>query len=399
MPTGPKAPGIVACRTSQEATVDDLRTLLACGALVPALLAGCATQPQPHDNAPSAALEDLGDARAKPADSPSSRRLDLAEAARRAADDMSALMNYTAEPRVTPTTEPTGGQRPWQNRDADQGKVQTPQTDPAPSPEHAQPPQADAIPEAAPPRDPIALMLERLEAEMLDPERALAATFLAQAIRGYADADDGSRPSQSLSPPERQLAGVLGPLLDALTTGDRADAPSRIGMALDQAARGLASVLPVRINDAALATDIYGFAAYRPFDNYAFLAGRSNRLLVYTEPANFQSRLATEPTSQGAATNPGAYEVVLGLELQLYNERGSMLAWRRPEERVSIRSDRPRSEVYLGTMIDLPASLSVGRYQLKIVLRDHADGSEDERVIPIEIVADPRLTTRATRTP
>jgi hypothetical protein len=48
-------------------------------------------------------------------------------------------------------------------------------------------------------------------------------------------------------------------------------------------------------------------------------------------------------------------------------------------------------------MIDLPASLSVGRYQLKVIVRDHADGSEDERVIPIEIVADPRLTSRATR--
>ena len=74
-----------------------------------------------------------------------------------------------------------------------------------------------------------------------------------------------------------------------------------------------------------------------------------------------------------------------------------MLAWRRPEERVAIRSDRPRTEVYLGTVIDLPASLSVGRYQLKVILRDLADGSEDERVIPIEIVADPRLTNRSTR--
>lgn len=243
------------------------------------------------------------------------------------------------------------------------------------------------------------MILERLETDAQDPERALAAVFLAQAIRDYASTDDGSRPGQNLSPPERELATLLGPLFDALTTGDRANAPSRIGLAIDDAARGLASVLPVRINDAALATDIYGFAAYRPFENYAFLAGRSNRVLVYTEPANFQSRLAAEPASQGSAANPGAYEVALGLELQLYNERGSMLAWRRAEERVSIRSDRPRSEVYLGTMIDLPASLSVGRYQLKVVIRDHADGSEDERVIPIEIVADPRLTTRSTRTP
>jgi hypothetical protein len=42
---------------------------------------------------------------------------------------------------------------------------------------------------------------------------------------------------------------------------------------------------------------------------------------VYTEPANFQSRLATEPLSQGGASNPGAYEVSLGIELQLYNPK------------------------------------------------------------------------------
>jgi len=380
--------------------VDDLRTLLACGALLPALLAGCATPTQPYDNAPSAALEEFSDTPADPAETPSLRRLDLADAARRAADDMALLMNRTAKPRIAPSVEPMDDQRPWQSRDTDESEeVASRQDGPAESQERTQLPPTDTGTDSAPPPDPIALMLGRLETEMQDPERALAATFLAQAIRDYVDADDGSRPSQNLSPPERELAELLGPLLDALTTGDRADAPNRIGVAIDDAARGLASVLPVRINDAALATDIYGFAAYRPFESYVFLAGRSNRMLVYTEPANFESRLATEPTSQGGAPNPGAYEVVLGLELQLYNERGSMLAWRRPEERVSIRSDRPRSEVYLGTMIDLPASLSVGRYQLKVVLRDYADGSQDERVIPIEMVADPRLTTRATRTP
>lgn len=381
--------------------MDDLKTLLVCCALAPAILAGCASTTSNRDDAPSAALDDLGPDAPSPAGERESGRLSLAEAARRAADDLSSWSREPAGPRTPAPIGSTEGRRPWQTADTSQADP-PPETDSTPPQD--QPPQPVAEPEqpvadAAPPPDPIALILERLEADEEDPKRALAAAFLAQAIRDYASAEDGSRPGQNLSPPERELATLLGPLFDALTTGDRADAPSRIGMAIDDAARGLSSVLPVRINDAALATDIYGFAAYRPFQNYAFLAGRSNRMLVYTEPANFQSRLAAEPASQGSAANPGAYEVTLGLELRLYNERGSMLAWRRPEERVSIRSDRPRSEVYLGTMIDLPASLNVGRYQLKVVLCDHADGSEDERVIPIEIVADPRLTTRSTRTP
>lgn len=394
--------------------MDDLRSLLVCCALVPALVAGCATQTESADTAPSAGLDDLGQPTPTSSDSRGPGGLSLAEAARRAADDMAALMNN--EPagkdkgptgrRSAPNGEPAEGQRPWQMGETDEGSPPAPEADPGQPDEQAQlptaepeQPVADADVDVAPPPDPVAMILERLEIDTRDPERALAASILAQAIREYASADDGSRPGQNLSPPERELATLLGPLLDALTTGDRADAPNRIGLAIDDAARGLSSVLPVRINDAALATDIYGFAAYKPFESYTFLSGRSNRMLVYTEPANFQSRLATEPASQGSAANPGAYEVVLGLELQLYNERGSMLAWRRPEERVAIRSDRPRSEVYLGTMIELPDRLSVGRYQLKVVLRDHADGSEDERVIPIKIVADPRLTTRTTRSP
>jgi hypothetical protein len=381
--------------------VDDVRILPACCALALALLAGCATPTPSGDGAPSAALEDLA---TPDAQTPPSSRQDLAQATRQAADDMAELMSQlSAQKRPTPAIEATGSQRPWQAPgEQNQTPAEAPATDPVAAEQPGEPallPSQAVAAQPAPARDPIAEVLERLEADAKEPDRALAAAILARAIRGYADADDGSRPGQSLSPPERELAELLGPLLDALATGDRADAPSRIGLAIDDANRKLASVLPVRINDAALATDIYGFAAYKPFDNYRFLAGRNHRVLLYTEPAQFESRLTAEPQSQSSATNPGAYEVLLGLELRLYNERGSMLAWRRTEERVSIRSDRPRTEIYLGTLIDLPDRLTVGRYQLKVVLRDHADGSEDERVIPIEIVADPRLTTRATRTP
>jgi hypothetical protein len=372
--------------------VDDPRTLLAC-ALLPAVLAGCAAPNPSRDQAPSAALEDLAPSEPRQTGS-SGDGPSLAEMARRAADDLNK--GYTRPP-TRDAPEPDGQPRPWQTRtEQGAGSAETQKADPPAAEPAGQPgptEQATATPEV----DPVELLLEHLEAQSADPERALAASLLAQAVRAYAGIDDGTRPGQSLSPPEREVVDLLGPLLEALAAGDRADAPARIGQAVTDVDRGLAEVLPVRIGDAALATDIYGFAAYKAFPTYAFQAGQTNRVLLYTEPTNFQSLPAAEPGSEGDAANPGAYEVVLGLELQLYNERGSMLAWRAPEERVVLRSDRPRREVYLGTMIDLPASLSVGRYQLKVIVRDHADGSEDERVIPIEIVADPRLTSRATR--
>lgn len=389
--------------------MDHTQRLLVVCTIAPAFIAGCAANTtQPRDEAPSAALEDLGPPTSRSTEADPARR-SLAEAARQSAQDLEVLMSRPRGGRpnlegAPQTPEPTGAQRPWEretaNRPSDaseQTAVEAGSIAPANQdvPEDA-PVQAE-VAQQPPAPDAVQLLLVRLEQESADPERALAATMLAQAIRAYGGINDGARPGQQLSPSERQLAEVLQPVIDALAAGDRADAPLRIGQAIDTASRDLAAVLPVRINDAALATDIYGFAAYRPFESYAFLAGRQNRMLLYTEPAQFESRMTADPASQGTASNPGSYEVQLGLELRLFNERGSMLAWRRPEERVAIRSDRPRSEIYLGTMIDLPASLSVGRYQLKVILRDLADGSEDERVIPIEIVADPRLTARPTR--
>jgi len=392
------------------------RLALATMALVGLSSTACNVSGTPRDEAPSAALEDLGGSALTPGGTgkaPDAGHRSLAEAARQSADDLAALI---AQGRPLPSRSAEQGSastnEPWQppsarvprGDDARPVPVEA-SADDSPVGAAEEPaalasvpsPVAEAEAELEPEPDPVAAMLERLERDALNAEQALAASVLAKALRLYADRDDGSRPGQNLSPAERELFEVIDPIISALSSGDRADAPDRIGSVVETAMLELGGVLPVRIRDAALATDIYGFAAYRPFERNTFLAGRENRVLLYTEPSRYVSTPTADPTSSATASNPGAVEVRLGLELRLFNERGSMLAWRRPEERVAIRSDRPRSEIYLGTVIDLPSSLSIGRYQLKVILRDLADSSEDERVIPIQIVADPRLTSRTTR--
>ncbi len=382
----------------------DHRRILLCTSVSCVLgLSACQTQPgSAGDGAPSSALEDLADPPRDPAATPAGETggRSLAEMMRQSADDLSQIIAMQGEtpPHGSEGAGSSGERRSWQDRmDEQDDAAPTVRADMEPPKPSG--PDATEIEtsEKTPPPDPIQGVLEYLERQSTDPERAFSAELLADAVREFADRHDHGRPGQQLSPTERDLAESLAPLLQALAAGDRADAPRRIAEAIDDVARALPDVLPIRINDAALATDIYGFAAYRPFERYTFLAGRSNRMLLYTEPASFRTSLAAEPASRGEASNPGAYEVVLGLELRLFNERGSMLAWRKPEERVVIRSDRPKGEIYLGTVIDLPATLSVGRYQLKVIVRDKADDSEDERVIPIEIVADPRLVGRSTR--
>src|SRR5690606_25545800 len=157
-------------------------------------LAGCANQSRPRDTAPSAALEDLGDSTTDRGKAPASGRLDLAEATRRAADDTAALMApLSRQQGSSSTVQATGSQRPWQNRGSEQEssarEIEQPAEQPTPK---LPPPKAGVVADEAPAPDPIALVLERLEADEQDPERALAAAFLAQAIRDYASTDDGS---------------------------------------------------------------------------------------------------------------------------------------------------------------------------------------------------------------
>jgi len=424
----------------------------ACVLAVLALGAGCATGGV-QDGSPSAALEDLADTPAgkatpgtttKPADTtPRSASADdaddaptLAEMARRSADDLALLISErrrdtdttaasgvdadASYPRAAAGRPDGGGDRvpgraggggaPSDSRPADAattadqdglrdgvppGATSAGADEPAAQPVVASDAgdgsSAGGGSDGAAAADPVAGVLGVLEREATDPARALSAYVLGRAVRMYASREEGGAPGDNLSPVERSVASVLDGPLRAAMAGPRADQPDRIADALDEATIALADVLPVRIADAALATDIYGFGSYRSTASHRFLAGRSNEVLLYTEPARFSSRASEATAAADASGRPGEWAVELGLELRLFNERGSMLAWRRPQERVVVTSDRRRREIYLGTRLTLPASLSVGRYRLKVILRDLADDSADERVIPIEIVADPRL--------
>ena len=51
-------------------------------------------------------------------------------------------------------------------------------------------------------------------------------------------------------------------------------------------------------------------------------------------------------------------------------------------------SRRQRRDFYLVADIELPPTLTVGGYQLKVTLVDETTGAEDAALIPIDIVAD-----------
>lgn len=184
----------------------------------------------------------------------------------------------------------------------------------------------------------------------------------------------------------RGVVAALGSIAD-LDDGSAALADRLAELAADLEARQ-----PLRITRAELCTRVTGFGRYAPFVAARFPAGRGQRAIVYVEVDRFAQR---ELGSGDTGHEPGdRYLVELSQELNLYNESGSLLALRHPEQKVVETSRNLRRDFYLVSEIALPPTLSVGRYNLKITMRDKGDGAVAETVIPIDIVAD-TTTARA----
>ncbi len=193
----------------------------------------------------------------------------------------------------------------------------------------------------------------------------------------------------ALSPSERQTIDALDGLINEMR--DSAGDPSAAEQALTRAASTLREQVGVRLPRAVLCTRVDGFGSYVPFEHDTFLAGRNNPALVYVEVDRFIHR---EATRRERASAGDTFAVDLTQELQLYHKADGRLAWRMPAQRVVDTSGARRRDFYLVTRVDLPSNLTVGSYELKIIVTDETSHTRDETIIPIGIVADPSLVGR-----
>lgn len=165
-------------------------------------------------------------------------------------------------------------------------------------------------------------------------------------------------------------------------------------LASGDAGRGVARLLrdgAARLDDpalsipgAALCDRVEGYGIYRELarsgGRHKFLAGRVNKAIVYVELDGFAFR----PDSQDGA--PG-HAIELTQDISLY-AKGGVLAWRRPAQDITDFSRNRRRDFYVVQVIELPATLSVGAYELKISVRDRISGSVAERIVGLDVVAD-----------
>jgi hypothetical protein len=129
------------------------------------------------------------------------------------------------------------------------------------------------------------------------------------------------------------------------------------------------------------------------------MQGRPHRVIVYTEVTSFGQRTVTESEAQADESVPPEFRprfaVDLTQELQLYHDADGVLVWTQGEQRICETSLNRRRDFYLVQQITLPDNLSIGAYALKVVIRDRTTGSRDELNVPLQVVADPTMTTRA----
>ena len=146
------------------------------------------------------------------------------------------------------------------------------------------------------------------------------------------------------------------------------------------------------IQNTSLCTRVDGFGVYEPLperdDRYTLVAGRTNRVIVYLELDHFHTIAARQDGMDG-------FSVELSQSLALYHAGTprvetdrDLIAWQRPEVQIEDFSRRARRDFFIVQMIELPSTLSVGSYRLKVLVTDRASGAEAESVLDIDVVAD-----------
>lgn len=242
----------------------------------------------------------------------------------------------------------------------------------------------------ATPSDPVTDLAHRIAAMLREPgtpERPriadAAAIAAIESLRPGAMADldtSASKLASSLSPDDRAT------LLDA-----RDRLAGRHAQANEELGKLLTAVSPaptLTIARASLCTRVTGFGAYTPYASTVFRAGQPIRAIVYIELDHFAARPARDGDQVFAdAPIDQQVSVELSQSVSLFQDPGGLLAWHTPAQPITDTSRSKRRDFYLIQRIELPRTLSIGKYNIKVQVKDLVANAEAEAVIPITVVA------------
>jgi len=156
-----------------------------------------------------------------------------------------------------------------------------------------------------------------------------------------------------------------------------------------QIAMDISESRPIRIMRAELCTRVEGYGQYTTFASKRFVAGKRHRVIVYVEVDRLGHTVETPATGETAPR----YAVELAQRIEVYHSADDVLALATPkltDRRVGRNRFR---DYYLVTAVDLPETLSIGEYKIKVTMRDNSDDGVSQAVIPLTIVADQSALT------
>lgn len=185
---------------------------------------------------------------------------------------------------------------------------------------------------------------------------------------------------------------------ELLAARDRvASDPEAKTLASDSLSRTLQTFAPpasLTIPKAFLCTRVQGFGRYEALNSDKFLVGKPLRALIYTELDGFTTRSARAGDPGMSAIDPPKHAVELSQSITLYHDPSGLVAWQRPPQTVIEPCKTKRRDFFLVQRLELPATLSIGKYNLKVRVTDVTSGAEAETILPINVVADPALVRR-----
>lgn len=134
----------------------------------------------------------------------------------------------------------------------------------------------------------------------------------------------------------------------------------------------------------ALCWRIGGFGDYDRFERESFLAQDEQQVILYLEIDGFTSVL----------NQRNQWVTQISQQLEIYSDRDGIPVWSEPWQKAVDVINNRRRDFFTTQLFTLPRALGVGKYHLKIRVRDEESGAEAEASIPFDMVADPKMAAR-----
>lgn len=241
--------------------------------------------------------------------------------------------------------------------------------------------------------DELARALRERAASSRNPAADYAALAWLDTIRpGVLGSLDAVPASRLLDPRQVKSINVMREMLartvaEPALLGDH----ERLWRSMSDAAAPITTARDVRITATELCTKVNGYGQYDAVPSRNLLAGVTHTMIVYSEVDSFAHRRTIESAAGGDSER---YTVDLGQAVEIWQDADRPTLQKRwGETQVKDVSRRPRRDFYITTVIELPANLSVGAYNLKLIVKDRQRGAQAEKTIPFTIIADGALAS------